>query len=245
MQVIKNRGNIVPATLAASAIMGFLTSMSFFLVSLSTEQPLARMDLSPTAAVVNVGNTFTTSVFVEAEVPVNAFTGVVTFDPARLAVDRIDYNTSIADLWAEEPWYKQGDGTIHFAGGTTKQGGFTGRGSLLTITFRTLTPGEIPVRIKDVQVLRHDGLGTEVPLGTPVDALFTVVPGTKTAVLHSESSIVVRDPLLTGDLNDDGSVSIGDMSIFFTYLATGNARGDLNKDGRISTSDLSILISQL
>ncbi len=248
-RVMKSRrqaGNIIPATLAASAIMAFLTSMSFFMVSLSTEEVMARMDLSPTAAVVNVDGSFTTSLYVEATTPVNAFTGVLTFDPNKLQVEKIDYNTSIADLWAEAPWYKNGDGTIHFAGGTTKAGGFSGRGNLLTITFHSIAAGEAPVRIKDAAVLRHDGLGTEAILDTPIDGLFTVVGNTKTvATIHDKTAVIVRDPALSGDLNDDGIVSIGDISIFFTYLTTSDPRGDLNKDNRISTSDLSILISQI
>lgn len=239
-------GNILPATLAASAIMGFLTTMSFFLVSLSTDAPTTRMDLSPTAAVVTLGNTFTTSVEVEATTPVNAFTGIITFDPKMLQVTRIDYNTSIADLWAEEPWYKNGDGTVHFAGGTTRPGGFTGRGTVLTITFTSIGGGEAPVRITEAQVLQHDGLGTEAALGTPIDGVFTVVAPDKIVVTaQPETAVVVRDPKLTGDLNDDGVVSIGDVSIFFVHLATSNMRADLNGDKRISTADLSILVSQM
>ncbi len=242
----RNAGNILPATMAASAIMGFLASMSFFLVSLSTDSYMATMDLTPTATVVTLGETFTTSVVVKANTPVNAFMGIVTFDPAQLQVARIDYNISIADLWAEEPWYKNGDGTIHFAGGTTQPGGFTGEGTVLTITFMSVGAGEAPVRITEAEVLRHDGLGSEATLGMPIDALFTVLPEQKTvATQHNETAVVVRDPSLVGDLNDDGKVSVGDLSIFFTYLATGNTRGDLNGDGRISTIDLSILVSQM
>jgi Cohesin domain/Dockerin type I domain len=237
-------GNIIPATLAASAIMALMTTFSFFLVALSPGY-IASMELSPTAAVVSLGNTFTTNVEVEAFAPVNAFTGVITFDPTKLQVVKIDYNTSIADLWAEAPWYENGAGTVKFAGGSTKVGGFTGRGSVVTITFRTLAPGDANVRITDAAVLQHDGLGTEAALAAPIDGIFTVVTGNTTATPAKETEVVVRDPKLTGDLNYDGTVTVTDISIFFVHMTTGNTASDLNKDGRISTTDLSILIGQM
>lgn len=240
------RGNILPATMAASALMALLSSVGYFWVSLQEETYTTRMDLVPTAAVLTLGDSFSTSVVLEADTPINAFTGVVTFDPQQLQVARIDYNTSIADLWAEEPWYKNGDGTIHFAGGTTDSGGFTGEGMILTITFTSIGAGDATVRIKNASVLRHDGFGTETALQPPIDGLFTVAtPATETVSTNQPATTVsVRDESLVGDINNDGKVSIGDMSSFLTYLATGDSRGDLNRDGRVSVVDLSILVSQ-
>ncbi len=238
-------GNIVPATLAASAVVGFLTSFSFFVMSLSPSVVQTSMELTPTAAVVSIGESFTTTVHVSSLTPVNAFTGVVTFDPEHLSVTSIDYNTSIANLWAEEPWYKNGEGTIHFAGGTTLPSGFTGRGELITITFVTKSGGETPVKISNAQILKHDGIGTEVELAPSIDSIFTVVTSPTTPVRAIDSAITVRNPLLTGDLNSDGVVTLADLSIFFVYVTTMNKRGDLNNDGRISTTDLSILLGQM
>ena len=237
-------GNIIPATLAASALMGFLTTVSFFMMSLTPSVIQTTMELSPTAAVVSLGEEFTTTVFVSSDTPVNAFTGVVRFDPERLRVARIDYNTSIANLWAEEPWYKNGDGTIHFAGGTTQSGGFTGRGELITITFIADAGGETPVTIDDAQILKYDGIGTEVDIAPTIDSIFTVVQP-PTPMPPTESAITVRNPLLSGDLNGDNLVTLADVSIFFFYLTTMNKNGDLNGDGRISTTDLSILLGQM
>ena len=241
-----SRGNIIPATLTASAIMGFLATISFFMVAVSPVGTVAEVSLSPAAAVVNLGNTFTTSLELTANEPINAFTGQISFNPNTLRVEKIDYNVSIADLWAEEPWYKNGDGTIHFAGGTTQPGGFIGTGSILTITFTTINAGSANVSLNDVMVLRHDGLGSEAPLAAPIDGLFTIVSDApRVAQPQSETAVIVRDPNRRGDLNNDGTVSVTDVSIFFVHLAIGNEASDFNDDGRISTADLSILISQM
>lgn len=246
MTSTRSRGNILPATMAAGAIMALLSSVGYFWMSQSEDAYTTRMDLVPTAAVLTLGESFSTSVVLGADTPINAFTGVITFDPAQLQVAKIDYNTSIADLWAEEPWYKNGEGTIHFAGGTTDSGGFTGEGMILTITFRSIGAGDASVRITNASVLRHDGRGTEATLLPPIDGLFTVsTPATEPVTTTQPATTVsVRDESLIGDVNGDGKVSIGDMSSFLTYLATGDSRGDLNDDGRVSVVDLSILVSQ-
>ena len=77
-------------------------------------------------------------------------------------------------MWAEKPWYENGAGTIKFIGGTTRKGGFFGTGSLITITFRAHGTGDAVVRVRDARILAHDGLGTDVPLGEPIDSLFSV-----------------------------------------------------------------------
>jgi hypothetical protein len=231
--------------MAAGAIMALLSTVSYFWVSQSDNTYTASMELVPTAAVLTLGENFQTSVVLGATTPINAFTGVVTFDPNQLQVAKIDYNTSIADLWAEEPWYKNGDGTIHFAGGTTDSGGFVGSGVVLTITFTSIGAGDAPVRITRAAVLRHDGFGTEATLEPSIDGLFTVTTNERTVVTNDTvTTVSVRDTSLTGDLNGDGRVSIGDMSTFLTHLATGDSRGDLNGDGRVSVVDLSILVTQ-
>lgn len=247
METRRNIGNIIPATMAASALMGLIASMSFFMVSLTSSSPAASMELSPTAAVVNLNHTFNVSVTINSRTPINAFTGLITFDNRNLQVEKIDYNTSIADLWAEEPWYKNGDGTIHFAGGTTVPGGFIGEGTVLNITFRSINSGSTQVNINHAQILKHDGLGSEATLSEPIDAIFTVTNPAATNMImpEKETDVVVRDPNLRGDLNGDGTVTIADVSMLFVYLTKSDLRGDLNSDGRISTVDLSIIIGQL
>lgn len=128
------RGNTITyPVFIAGAIFALLA-----LVNTVNKPPaLTNINLVPNTTVVNNGGVFTTDVVVSSETSVNVFAGTITFDPAFSSVEDIRYNTSIADLWTDEPWYENGDGTITFAGGTTQPGGFVGAGQLMTITFRT------------------------------------------------------------------------------------------------------------
>lgn len=204
------------------------------------------MYLEPNKGVAVVGQEFVVSVHVRSEEPTNVFAGTVHYDPSKLTVAKIDYNTSIADLWAVLPWYSQGDGTVNFAGGSTRPGGFVGDDNLVTITFKTLDAGESHLGLQDVRILRHDGLGTEVDIPDPIDAIFTISEDQldqqtvfgKTA-LGSQVAIVPEEPDI--DLNGDGQQTTSDLSIFMMHLSTQNLRSDFDKDGKVSIADLSIL----
>ncbi len=47
----------------------------------------------------------------------------------------------------------------------------------------------------------------------------------------------------TGDLNNDGSVSLQDLSMLLSNWGTNNSSADLDKNGTVGLSDLSILLS--
>ncbi len=230
----------------ASVIVAVLSLTGLYTVPLMVDS-LADMYLEPKAGIVKTGDTFVVKIMVSARTPVNVFKGEVAFDETVITVESIDYNTSIADLWAERPWYENGNGTINFIGGTTKGGGFLGTDELMTITFRSHTQGDAFLRLKDTRILAHDGLGTDVPLGEPIDGLFTV----SESVLDSETvttpemttSIFVITPTPpTTDLNGDGEQSIADISIFMRNMLSNDSRFDFNGDTKIDGSDLSIIM---
>ena len=106
-------GNILPITMIASAFIGFATFIGLMILPVSTTT-VADMRIEPTNKTVVVDETFDVSIVVESRVPVNVFAGELLFDTNTLEVVSIDYNISIADLWAEEPWYSNGDGTLTF-----------------------------------------------------------------------------------------------------------------------------------
>lgn len=231
--------------LMASVIAGILGISGFLMTPLVVEK-LISVSIEPEQGTVIVGEPFTIHVVVDSPTPVNVFKGLVLFDASKLAVQTIDYNTSIANLWAEEPWFSNGDGTVAFTGGTTIPGGFSGEGTLLSITFISKAPGEAAINIEDMQILAHDGLGTIVPLRVPIDAIFAI----STTQLEAETKLVtdVTGPTLTvvsappdTDLNDDGKQTLADTSIFMADLMTKNLRSDFNQDGSVTIKDLSIL----
>jgi hypothetical protein len=56
-------------------------------------------------------------------------------------------------------------------------------------------------------------------------------------------SLAAPNPSLPGDLNNDNTVNITDMSILLSNYGTPNATADINSDGTVSILDLSILLS--
>ncbi|MEK7462727.1 MAG: hypothetical protein AAB618_04110 [Patescibacteria group bacterium] len=231
--------------LIASVIAGIL-GISGFLMTPVVIEKLISVRIEPSEGTVITGETFVIEIVVDSNTPVNVFKGFLRFDEEKLSVTTIDYNTSIADLWAEEPWYSNGVGTINFIGGTTRSGGFSGEGALLTITFTAKATGDASINIEEMQILAHDGLGTLVPVGTPIDAIFAI----SAEQLDSETKLQTKVPGPTlsvvsippkTDLNADGKQTIADTSIFMTDLVKQNLRSDFNQDGVVNLKDLSIL----
>lgn len=236
-------GTIPPLTLMAGALIGILALLGYVAIPSSDES--AAMEIAPHRINTTLGDIFTTTIVVRSPVPVNVFSGEIHFDPRILEVSAIDYNTSIADLWAEKPWYENGAGTINFIGGTTRPGGFIGTGELITIHYRAHGEGVGTVSILDAHILKHDGLGTEAPLHEPLDALYTVaVSEAPNLVLNRvpESSYSVFKEPPSPDLNQDGAVTFADTSILLMRLASDDVRYDLNQDGEVDMSDVFFLM---
>lgn len=206
----------------------------------------AEMQIIPQAGWPVLNELVTVSVLVGATTPVNVFKGDITFDPTFLTVESIDYNNSLADLWALEPWYSNGDGTLNFAGGTTKTGGFTGKDTLLTITFKTKKVGDARVKLHDVEILKHDGLGTEAETGETIDTLFTVrnnLPEeANVKISNKKSDIYVMSDTKPIDLNGDNKQSLVDVSMFMADFLAQNPRSDFDKDGKVSLADFNVII---
>ncbi len=235
-------GNIIPFALIASAIVGLMAVVGTMFL---TGEPVTDMYLSPSLTIHTVGDSFTLDVMVNSLVPVNVFAGKVHFDPAHLRISSIDYNTGIADLWAEEPWYANGEGTLSFGGGTTKRGGFFGTGNLLTITFEAIEPGNASILIEEPRILLHDGMGTDASLKPSIDAIITVETDKNLLTKNTEkmvAPIVITREKPNTDLNEDGKHTIADLSIFMMHLAQNDTRSDFNEDGTVNAADMSILL---
>lgn len=210
-------------------------------------RPEAEMHLEPNEGVSIIGKPLYVTLKVRSDVPVNAFSGLISFDPARLRVIGIDYNTSIADLWVERPWYENGEGTINFAGGTTKPGGFSGEDTLIKIAFMPEAEGDARLVLSQARVLEHNGFGTDADIAEPIDALFSVERLTTEAAAisdtMSDSKFTVVPEKPNPDLNGDGKISTADVSIMMMQLLSNNPRYDLNTDGKVNLADLSILLN--
>ena len=234
-----------PIQLLVATAIAAVIGMSGLLIN-NTPIPEAEVRLESNNQLVKIGDTFKVSIIVESTVPVNVFKGFISFNAGALQVAAIDYNTSIANLWAEEPWYSNGDGTINFTGGTTQSNGFLGTGTLITITFKAKQIGESRVAMDEIRILKHDGLGTEISVKKPIDTIFAIENERlaeqtllNTALAGPVITIVTNVPLT--DLNRDGKQNVADVSIFMTDFVSQNLRSDFNEDGIVTLKDLSIL----
>ncbi len=231
--------------LVAGVILGLLGFGVY--PSFISNNTIADIQIESTEQTPVIHQPFFIDITITATEPVNVFKGILNFDPSILTITSIDYNTSVADLWAEEPWYSNGDGTLSFIGGTTRPGGFTGADRLLRVTFTPQAYGEATLTMNDVRILRHDGLGSDAKVETPIDAIFTIAPEitlTKTiAEKQTEPGpfIYILSTEANTDLNNDGKHTIADTSIFMIHLTTQNLRSDFNQDGSVDLKDLSIL----
>ena len=239
------RAAISPASLAAGAIIALLTVAGVTTIT-ETEQ-ITDMRIEPSSQLLTLEETFEIKLIVEAPVAVNVFAGELHFNHNILQVTSIDYNTSIADLWAEKPWYDNGAGTLNFAGGTTKPGGFEGVGSLVTVRFKAINKGEGVVSIQNPRVLLHDGYGTDSHLKDSVNNIFTITDTEHQKPTIDEESATtykVAETLPSTDLNGDGKQSLADISIFMLNIASNDKRFDFNLDGKVNLGDLSVLLDK-
>ena len=247
IQHFTERGTIIPIALLAGVMVGAMSLLAAFVLTESASN--ADMRIETRTQNVRVGDTFTADVVVEARVPANVFAGELLYDPSILQVVSINYNTSVANLWAEKPWYDNGAGTLNFGGGTTKSEGFTGTSLLLSTTFRTIKPGNGTLSLKDARILLHDGLGTDATLGAPIDTVLAIeeFASTTNMVLESPSAAhyQIYDTKPSPDLNGDGKIGIADVSIFMMHFHSNDHRYDFNSDGNVNLKDLNILLGAL
>lgn len=122
----------------------------------------ATLNVNPSTGVYSVGVPFTVTVRVNtAGASVNAADGQLTFNPKELQVVSVSRNSSVFNLWTQEPAFSNTAGTISFGGGSPT--GYTGAsGVVMTATFRAVGSGTPKVQFKSGSVLAADGQGTNV-----------------------------------------------------------------------------------
>jgi len=233
-------------------IMAYLLSFRTILIALGilggslaasvvlTDTPQASIYLVPDTSFVEVGDKVTIAVMVQSNMSVNAFTSELVFDPEFFQVTSISYNTSIANLWVEEPWYNRANNSVYFAGGTTITDGFIGTGELLRTTLHAKKAGNTAVILRNTRVLAHDGLGRDVSLKTPLDTLFSIDTTPFAAPLEETgvSTIAVISDVPPLDANDDGVVDFKDIGTLLTALGSKKDKYDYNRDGTVNWSDV-------
>lgn len=177
---------------------------------------------------VEVGETVTLHLTAKVDTPINVIGATLLIPTEHILVENIVQDESIIDLWSEEPTLSD-SGDLHFSGGIITDSGFLGEGRVLTLTTRPLKEGVATIVFTESTMLAHDGTGVEVACDTGPITLF-IRPAT----------------FPSPDVNNDNQVNIVDFGLVSTRMFMKYERTyDLNLDGKITLVDLGILFSTI
>lgn len=195
---------------------------------------------------IRVGDTTEIDVNINTQTPINALGATIGFPPETLQVMSISKEKSFLDLWTEETSIKEGDGEVHFSGGTFRPGGLAGSGTMLTLTVKALRPGEAKIVFRDAEVYSHDGKGLVIDRELKTMSL-TVAPKEDPGTPGEPApSVAPKSYAPSPDFNDDGRITLIDASILTFHLFRAyEPRYDLDVDGKVGLADISILFSKM
>lgn len=147
----------------------------------------ANLFFSPASGSQKVGQVFSTSVFVSSsDQAMNASSGTISFPSDKLEVVSISKNSSIFNLWPQEPSYSNTNGTINFEG-IVLNPGFTGpAGNIISIQFKVKNTGNAGLSFSSGSILANDGLGTNI-LSSLGKANFSLINSTSLSTPQPES----------------------------------------------------------
>lgn len=178
----------------------------------------ATISLRATPATIGVGDEVLVTVLLDSAVPVNTFSGTVSYTQASLEPIALNDGNSIISLWITRPAISTAGATISFAGITP--GGFSGdSGILFSILFRATATGTASISLEGVEILRNDGEGGKEPLiqkqlvlsvvpqssGSYVEPSDTTAPEPFTAYLGADSQLFDGQSYLAFMAVDKGS----------------------------------------
>lgn len=127
----------------------------------------ASLNLSPSSKTVEVDETFSVVVTVSTGGQyINAAEATLSFSKDILDVQSVSKSGSRFTLWAVEPRYSNGNGTVTFSGGKPSPGYKGSGGTVITVNFKAQKAGTARVTIGAASVLANDGLGTDILTST-------------------------------------------------------------------------------
>lgn len=167
---------------------------------------------------VGVGDTMRVDALLDSAVPVNAFSGAISY-PAALDPVAISDGNSLINAWITHPGIPARAGEpISFAGITP--GGFSGdNGILFSVLFRATATGSGRISITDAEVLRNDGAGSEDPV-TSRNLSIQVAP--KSVGGYVEPADTVPPEPFIVSLGNDPELFSGHTYIVFTSSDKGS-----------------------
>ena len=217
------------AAVSIAAVMG---------ASVITSTEASFVILKASNKTIEAGETFQVDVFAYAHVPVNAVDIAIDFEPESVEVLSVDRGQSVITIWTEEPLI--GNDSVTLSGGTYRRG-FLSEHKIATINLRAKETGPSTLSTGEAVFLAGDGEGTEVAtveaINTEID-LFIYDENTD----PREIQVRLSENVIT-DINDDGAVSLNDVSIFMSAWQTRDRIYDFNGDGKMTFRDFSIILA--
>jgi len=203
-----------------------------------TADDASYVRLESTQPTVEAGDRFSVDVYAYAHVPVNAVNVTLRFDSGSVEVLEIDRGQSVITIWTEEPMVE--DDRIVLRGGTFRRG-FLGEHKVATIDLEAKATGQNTFSATDIVLLAGDGAGSEVTTEeVPNGSINLFVYDEDT---DPESIEVAVSLGVATDIDEDGEVTLRDISAFMAAWNSQEEQFDFNGDGRMSFRDFSILLS--
>ena len=197
---------------------------------------------------VKAGESFTIDVYAFAHVPVNAIDIKLRFPKEYVQIEGIDTGDSVITLWTQEPYVEKD--TVILRGGTFRKG-FRGDHKIATINAVAVETGLAQISVGEVLLLAGDGSGSKVAVQPNADTSKTVyiadelgqfpdgASGDATAVaLQGNATIVV-----VTDIDNDGQVTLTDISRFMSEWRSKGIVYDFNGDGQMTFRDFGIILA--
>jgi|GEM_PF-2364351 len=123
----------------------------------------ATFYLSPSKGGYRLGATFFVDVLINAQgIAINAAQTKIFFPAEKLEIVKISKQNSIFSLWPEEPVFSNSKGTISLLGGVPSPGFIGEGGKVISILFKTKSPGEAKVYFENEKILANDPYGTDI-----------------------------------------------------------------------------------
>lgn len=198
--------------------------------------------------VLPVRQTIDVDVQVSSKVPLNAVGATMTYPKDMVEVVGVSKKRSFFDLWTEDTIIRDDAGEVVFSGGTLRQGGLIGNGTVLTVTLRALKAGNATLELKNTQVLASDGHGSAIEHAARTLSLIIPEVVISAPAQSSESTGTVEptpQKTVEGDFDGDGRVSMSDASALLVRMLWPYERKyDLDGNGSVGISDLSVLLSK-
>lgn len=232
------RSNRVSSKTVKYMFPAILGTVLLFGASTITSDNKSYVYLNPDIRTVEVGEVVSVEVGVSAHTPINAVDITVEFPADTVEVFSVDRGQSVLTLWTEDPVISSN--FVQLSGGTFRRG-FIGDHEIATIKFRAKQAGQYTIKSQEVTFVAGDGSGNEVEVssvGTDSTVLFNFDENTS----PEEIKIAIASGITT-DLNNDGKVTLQDISAFMGAWNNRTQLFDFDNDGRMTFKDFSIILA--